>query len=94
MVSQVCIECCLPLIFLSDLDQMVGIAYVWFSEDGGFLEQFESRRDEREGVPIFDSNAFQTTVVNIGPQAPVLLTDKEKPCRCRRRRGTDETHSQ
>lgn len=48
-MAQRSVECHLPFVTLADPDEMISVTEIQFGEDGGVVEGFECRIDEREG---------------------------------------------
>ena len=78
-VTQVSIKPRLPFVPLSNTNQMVRVAQVELSEDGGVGEWLECGTEQREGIPIPDCDSVELPVIDARPQAAVLLRHKEKP---------------
>lgn len=68
----------LPFVPLPDPHQMVGVAEVELGEDPGPVEWSESSIEERQRVFIPHSNLVEGPVIDLRPQRPILLLDKEK----------------
>ena len=74
------IECCLPLIPLSNAHQVVGVVEVQLGEEGGTLQEFKGGRHQGKRVPVLDGDVIDRTIVNARTQGPVLLPHEEEPC--------------
>lgn len=79
-VSKGCVESHFPLIPLPDPDKMVGTSQVELGEEVGPVEQTKGSVQERERVPILNSDLIETLIVIAWPQGTILHLDKEKSC--------------
>ncbi len=64
----------LPFIAFPDSNEVIRAPQVQLGEDAGPTEFLESGRGQRKWVREFDRLRVECTVVNTGPQAPILLT--------------------
>ncbi len=71
-------ECRLLLIALPDPNEVVCTAQVQLREDAGPTEFIEHGRDQGKWIGKLNSLGIQSSIINAWPQAPVLLTHKEK----------------
>lgn len=69
----------LPHVLLLNPHQVLGVVKVELGEDGSVLQKLESRRHQREGVPVLNGDVIQTPIVNAWPQGFVFLLHKGNP---------------
>ncbi len=68
----------LPFISFSDAYEMVGIAQIELSEDGGFLQNFKGRGHEWQGMTVSNSDLIKAPVINARPKSAILLPNKNE----------------
>ena len=69
-------ECRLPLISLSDPDQVVSMAEVDFGIDPGLAGGVEKVGDEGKGIMVLFRDLVESPEVDTKSQRPVLLLDE------------------
>lgn len=72
------VEFHLPLVPLSDLHQMIGVAEVEFREDLGSVEQGEHSIEEGQWILVLDSDLIEVSVVDAETQRAIFLLHKRR----------------
>ena len=72
------VEASLPLVPLSNADQVIDITKVKLGEDLGLLKLVEYRGHEWEWISILDCDVVQWAVVDARMQRSVLLSHEEE----------------
>jgi hypothetical protein len=70
-------KCCLPLITFFHLNIVVTLSYVKLCKVFRAAKLVDEFRDEWEGVPVFDCEGIQRSVVLYKVESAILLLDKE-----------------
>ena len=77
------VKCCLPLISLLYLDQVVSVPEVQLRKEARLLQRGEGRGDEWDGIAVFDRDDIESAVIDAGPEGSILLDDEEEAGTCR-----------
>lgn len=71
-------ECCLPIVPLSDANQVVGAAAVEFGEDMRRSKLLMSLWEKIQGISVLNCYLVQSPVINAGSKSAPFLFYKEK----------------
>lgn len=71
------LEGCLPLIPITDMDQVVGVSEIQLGVNTACWSDVKAA-SKRQGIPVTDSYVIETTVVNAQAQGAVLLLEEKE----------------
>ena len=77
-----CVEHCFPVVFLVNVDAVVGIPKVHFGKDLGTCQVIQHFTHQWQGVSVLECDAVQALVIHTQVQATILLGHKHDwhPC--------------
>lgn len=82
---------CLPLVYFMYSYPVVGIGKIELVKSLSSAQSIQRFADQRQRVPILDSQIIEILVINKQAKAPIRLLNKENRCICRRLRKLYET---